>query len=901
MAESGGSLASILVTIGADCTEFLDQLKQSSDAMTAFAEGGAAMAAAGVAILGSITAATEQVGSFGNQIELASQRLNISTETLSAMKMAADATGGSIDSATAAIRKLTTDAEGAATGNQKMVDLFKSLGVSVFDATGNVKDMNTLFPQVAQAISQVQNPTQQSADAIALLGRGALTLLPLLKQGSDGLDAWGQKATETGQMVSDAQGQQAHAFEMAQEEAEKALSGISMAVGQVFLPAMTDMATSIEAHLVKVREWVAAYPDVTEAVAGLGVVLGAGGVLALGIAGLGAAIPLVATGLGAVAEGVQAVGTAIGVTEATVETLTAGFLAAAAGTAALGAAIGIGVGALTDWAIKGTPVEAWLDSVTGKIQSQIMYQHDMLTTTQAAADELQNHYGVALQQGSMTIEQWNQAVTDALRAQVALDPVLQQQISSVQALSAAHTANTAVMNQERDAVLKSLQDQEAAYAATNTAQDKYNKGVQAIVDSVTGETLKNQQLVGGLGKLYSAHVDESVIIDKLGKQAQAYNDTLVAQGKTIPDVITKVLAAKDAQDLWNSVYSAWTGIYQRQAQYVDKLNTQMELVVSNLGAAAESQDQFNHSMQVAVDEIVGYDGGILPLTSHLGNLEIAHNAVNAAIKQGTADLKESEKQWEAYFTAAQAGAKLMEKSMTTAMADITKGLANDLATDLVQWKNFGDSMIKLGQDTAQKMLSALLTGLFTPLTNALTQAGKQFADWASGAISSVSSVASAAAGGAGGAAGGIGSALSGAGGGSGLLGLIGGLGGGLISGGLSLLGDMSMEGVLKAIEYNTRATYINVAISIDQMFRPMLGALEALVPNNAASISYNPGGVSAVPGASSSSTDALLQQILQVLQGATTTNLTLNLGANTLAKAMYKASRFGGNQIIGVQ
>src|SRR5579862_8353211 len=301
MAEGGGTLASILVKISADATEFLDGLAKSQKAAKDFAESGAILAAGGTAIVGALTAMSEKAAGFGSEIYLAEQRTGVAADTLSGLKLAAESVGGSLDSVTLGLRKLATDAENASNGNKSAADLFSRLGVSVLDAGGHVKDMNVLLPEVTDALSHVSNNTELAADAQALFGKGGAALLPILSQGSAGLTAYSDKAKETGQSVTDMQAAQSRAFSLAQEDAEKALGGIAMAIGQVFLPAMTDLTNSVTSHLETIHQWVTDYPQVVELVMNLGLALTGGGGLLLAIAGVTAAAGLFATTLGAAA------------------------------------------------------------------------------------------------------------------------------------------------------------------------------------------------------------------------------------------------------------------------------------------------------------------------------------------------------------------------------------------------------------------------------------------------------------------------------------------------------------------------------------------------------------------------------------------------------------------------
>ncbi len=213
-----------------------------------------------------------------------------------------------------------------------------------------------------------------------------------------------------------------------------------------------------------------------------------------------------------------------------------------------------------------------------------------------------------------------------------------------------------------------------------------------------------------------------------------------------------------------------------------------------------------------------------------------------------------------------------EKSIGRSFAGISTGIASDIAGSIGHLKDLGDAIKKTMEDAATQGLKSLLDGLFKPLTDELTKLGKSFADWATGAVSSVGKVTSSAAGGVAGGAGGIGA--SGGGIGSGASGLLSSLGsiGSIVGAVGSVAGAFQgarEEGTLNAIEYNTRATYIEIRDMMNLILQPLLLAVTALMPNNAGGSTY---------------------QANQPINPAY---------AAIIAQSLYNLTRNGGVQIVG--
>lgn len=175
----------------------------------------------------------------------------------------------------------------------------------------------------------------------------------------------------------------------------------------------------------------------------------------------------------------------------------------------------------------------------------------------------------------------------------------------------------------------------------------------------------------------------------------------------------------------------------------------------------------------------------------------------------------------------------MSKAFSVALGNITSGFANAITDSIFQAKKWSDALKGVAESTAKSMLNALLVGLLEPLTKELGKLGAKLAGTLGGLLGGgggAASAVTAAAGGATSAAGGAVSSVAGAAGGltTGLISAA----GGIIGGGLAALGSMRLEGTMNAVEFNTRATNINLREAINQIFWPMHFHLAAVRGNS---------------------------------------------------------------------
>lgn len=149
---------------------------------------------AGKAIVGFIT----DSAAMGAQIQDLSDKFNIGTDDLQKFQYVVEQSGGSTETANAAMGKFAKTISEAATGGAAQSQAFAALGVSVTDAAGNTREMGAILPEVADKIADMSDPAQQAQAAIGLFGKAGLELLPTLKNGADGLAEFGQEFDELG-------------------------------------------------------------------------------------------------------------------------------------------------------------------------------------------------------------------------------------------------------------------------------------------------------------------------------------------------------------------------------------------------------------------------------------------------------------------------------------------------------------------------------------------------------------------------------------------------------------------------------------------------------------------------------------------------------------------------------
>lgn len=163
--------------------------------------GGIALAAAGTAAAAFSVSAIKDSAAFADEINTLSKVTGMSTERLQEYTYAADLLDVSVDTISGSLSRLTKNMDSAKSGTGEAADAFAALGIDVVDANGNLRDSNAVFDEAIEALGQIENETERDAAAMAIFGRSARELNPMIKAGSKALKGLRKEAHKVGAVL----------------------------------------------------------------------------------------------------------------------------------------------------------------------------------------------------------------------------------------------------------------------------------------------------------------------------------------------------------------------------------------------------------------------------------------------------------------------------------------------------------------------------------------------------------------------------------------------------------------------------------------------------------------------------------------------------------------------------
>lgn len=210
---------------------------------------GAAMAAAAAAAAAAIVSAGKALADFAvsgaayaDDLLTMSTVTGMSTEKLQELQYAADLVDVSVDTITGSMKKNLASMSKAQKGNEATAAAYEKLGVAVTDANGNLRDDETVYWELINALGQVEDETQRDILAMDLLGKSASDLNPLIEAGADTMKALSVQAHQAGYVLDEDTLDAFGEFDDQLRKLDKGAEAAKNAMGTILLPVLTDLA-----------------------------------------------------------------------------------------------------------------------------------------------------------------------------------------------------------------------------------------------------------------------------------------------------------------------------------------------------------------------------------------------------------------------------------------------------------------------------------------------------------------------------------------------------------------------------------------------------------------------------------------------------------------------------------
>lgn len=182
----------------------------------------------------------------GHQAEIAAQKLGLTASQFSGLTFAAKMFDVDSEGLTNALKFLAKNMVETANGGGKAEAAFKALGVEVVGAGGKVRPINDVFLDLADKFEKLPAGATRSALSMQLFGRAGQQIIPVMAEGSKGIQALIDKGKEVGAVLTDDMA--VRSAELAREVKllQAAGQGLTIQFTEGLLPSLMQVAVMIE-------------------------------------------------------------------------------------------------------------------------------------------------------------------------------------------------------------------------------------------------------------------------------------------------------------------------------------------------------------------------------------------------------------------------------------------------------------------------------------------------------------------------------------------------------------------------------------------------------------------------------------------------------------------------------
>lgn len=208
----------------------------------------------GAASLGGLIAGTAAYTKYADNLGIISKRLNVNVEDLDAWGGAVKREGGSAQEFQSTVERLSnTFGQFANKVSSEQSILFRSLGVSMTDASGKAKDVLQVLPQLADAFQGLDRQRANSLGMRLGLDQGTIALL---QKGRAEVDVAIKRQKELG-VVTKEDAELSRKFNQQWEDTSRSFNKFFGIVGSMVLPIFSKIGKALE----KVGTYVSTHKD----------------------------------------------------------------------------------------------------------------------------------------------------------------------------------------------------------------------------------------------------------------------------------------------------------------------------------------------------------------------------------------------------------------------------------------------------------------------------------------------------------------------------------------------------------------------------------------------------------------------------------------------------------------
>lgn len=201
--EQIGKNSSLLGQLEGGLDDVAEKLGLPTSAFNSGAIAAGAFSAAVVKLGSELVKLSDEATKYADNINTMSQRYGVAVQDIQKLQYMEKFTDVPVDTVLESMSKLIRSMNSAKDGTGAAAEAFSSLGISVTNASGTLRNSQEVFNEAIVALGKIKDPTERDAKAMEIFGKNAQALNGYIAAGPEGLEALAKAAEESGAVMSD--------------------------------------------------------------------------------------------------------------------------------------------------------------------------------------------------------------------------------------------------------------------------------------------------------------------------------------------------------------------------------------------------------------------------------------------------------------------------------------------------------------------------------------------------------------------------------------------------------------------------------------------------------------------------------------------------------------------------
>ena len=202
----GGIIADLADKVGIRLPGNISKAVSSMDQQISAAEKAKLQTAALITVVVGLASAfaktTIETAKAADEILTLAQTTGLTTDQIQELRYAEELLDVSTETITGSLTRMIRNMNTARRGTGDAAEAFQKLRIRITDARGELRNSEEVFNEAIDALGRVRNETERDAIAMAIFGRSARELNPLIEKGSGALKEFAEQAHEMGYVMS---------------------------------------------------------------------------------------------------------------------------------------------------------------------------------------------------------------------------------------------------------------------------------------------------------------------------------------------------------------------------------------------------------------------------------------------------------------------------------------------------------------------------------------------------------------------------------------------------------------------------------------------------------------------------------------------------------------------------